>query len=224
MTSKRCSTCMEVLLIGAFAKASWHHTGYHYRCKQCNKDYNQKYQTDHRERLKVKHREYRQEHKEEHNTKCRNYYQEHKPAFRTHSKRWAKAHPEVVTRWRKLNRRKALDSVRRWEMNNPAKKKYYRKRSNILKYGITPEQFADLLTTQSNRCAICRSPEPGKNKSWHIDHDHVTKTVRGLLCSRCNTMLGMAKDSIETLVSGVSYLRNPPAYQLFGAIEGSALQ
>lgn len=40
-----------------------------------------------------------------------------------------------------------------------------------------------------------------------VDHDHVTGTIRGLLCSKCNTLLGMAKDNIAILENAIKYLK-----------------
>lgn len=67
-----------------------------------------------------------------------------------------------------------------------------------------------VFETQSSACAICETRVPGK-RTWHADHDHVTGLLRGLLCARCNTGLGLLKDSRETLTAAVGYLHNPPA-------------
>ena len=62
------------------------------------------------------------------------------------------------------------------------------------KYGVTIEQYNQLLSDQSFRCAVCRTPEPGGvNDRFHLDHDHITGNIRGLLCSKCNRGLGWAQ-------------------------------
>ena len=73
-------------------------------------------------------------------------------------------------------------------------------------YGITPEQFAERLESQGGRCAICRTDTPGGKGGWHVDHDHVTGVIRGLLCHRCNLMLGNAADDPARLRAAVAYL------------------
>lgn len=73
-------------------------------------------------------------------------------------------------------------------------------------YGVTPEQYAALLEQQDNRCAICRTDTPGGKGGWHVDHDHDTKAVRGLLCHNCNLMLGHAQDNADTLRAALAYL------------------
>jgi len=85
----------------------------------------------------------------------------------------------------------------------------------VTKYGITPEQYADLFDSQGRCCAICKADEPGgkyrksQNRSdwnWAVDHDHVTGQVRGLLCERCNRALGLFGDDIQILASAARYL------------------
>lgn len=78
-------------------------------------------------------------------------------------------------------------------------------------YGITVEQFNARLSEQGGVCAICRRPESdlgssGRLRPLSVDHDHVTGAVRGLLCNRCNGMLGYARDSVETLKGAIAYL------------------
>src|SRR5436305_14191310 len=64
------------------------------------------------------------------------------------------------------------------------------------KFGLTLEQYDELLASQSGGCAICGdAPEAGT--SLHIDHDHETGAVRGLLCVRCNNALGQLKEDSE---------------------------
>jgi transposase-like protein len=85
-------------------------------------------------------------------------------------------------------------------------------------YNTTPLFIEQLTEFQNFRCALCGSDktyETGReNYKFHIDHDHVTGTVRGLLCGNCNTGLGSLGDSVETLEHAIAYLRNTPAQQL----------
>jgi len=63
---------------------------------------------------------------------------------------------------------------------------------------------AGLTRLQSGRCAICGDP-PGK-RGLHLDHDHLTGIVRGLLCHRCNFGIGLFRDSEELLMRAITYL------------------
>lgn len=73
-----------------------------------------------------------------------------------------------------------------------------------MKYGVTRDQFEDMIKKQDNRCAICLKIL----KKFVIDHNHETGKVRGILCWSCNTLLGMAGDDIAILKRSVKYL-NP---------------
>lgn len=75
-------------------------------------------------------------------------------------------------------------------------------------YGIGLNEYAAMLQSQGQRCAICPATEPGGNStSWHVDHDHATGRVRGLLCVRCNLGLGYFQDDPDRLVRASAYLR-----------------
>lgn len=71
-------------------------------------------------------------------------------------------------------------------------------------YGLEPEQWASMLATQHGRCAICGAHMD--NEALVVDHDHATGAVRGLLCRKCNSGLGMFKDSLQNLAAAVNYL------------------
>ena len=72
-------------------------------------------------------------------------------------------------------------------------------------YGITEVDFDAMLTQQCGRCAICNSTEHN-GINWHVDHCHATGKVRGLLCQKCNWMLGAVRDSIAILRAAILYL------------------
>lgn len=56
------------------------------------------------------------------------------------------------------------------------------------RYGMTPAEYGALLEATGNRCAICDIPAEGSAKGrLHVDHDHESGRVRGLLCNRCNS-------------------------------------
>ena len=82
-----------------------------------------------------------------------------------------------------------------------------RKRHLKAMYGLTPETHAELLASQGGVCAICgRTEAGGKTGTWHTDHDHITKKVRGILCHSCNIGLGHFGDSLERLLLAALYL------------------
>lgn len=79
---------------------------------------------------------------------------------------------------------------------------------NLRKYGITTEQWNTLLEEQGKVCKICKSPDPGGRGRFHVDHNHRTGIIRGLLCHRCNTALGLAGDDVSILSKMIHYLNN----------------
>ncbi len=79
-------------------------------------------------------------------------------------------------------------------------------RSIFASHGITLKQYDKMLEKQFGKCKICKTEVPGGPGRFHIDHDHSTGKIRGLLCSNCNLFLGNAKDNIEILASAIQYL------------------
>lgn len=76
------------------------------------------------------------------------------------------------------------------------------------KYGLSAEDFERMLADQNGTCAICETPAPDEQgRSLHVDHDHATGAVRGLLCSPCNLGIGTFKDDPATLERAANYLR-----------------
>lgn len=74
-------------------------------------------------------------------------------------------------------------------------------------YGITPSSFERRLRGQKGLCAICTLPPPGGQR-LHVDHDHKTGKIRGLLCHGCNTFLGKLEKRLSRLPAILAYL-NP---------------
>ena len=84
---------------------------------------------------------------------------------------------------------------------------YYKKR-----YGITLEEYNKMLVLQNYQCAICKIFESeikhGRNTYFAVDHCHTTGKVRGLLCYKCNCILGFINDDKEHLKNAIKYLEN----------------
>lgn len=99
--------------------------------------------------------------------------------------------------------------TREWNERNPERVAEYQRRHRLRKLGVAYEddQFDRLLVEQDGRCAICGTDEPGGRGGFHVDHDHETGQVRGLLCDLCNRGLGYFADDVERLLAAVDYLR-----------------
>lgn len=100
---------------------------------------------------------------------------------------------------------------------NQNKKTKYQTRirnANLKKYNLNQEEYLLMLKTQENKCKICgvhaqHAPATGfaKEGVLCVDHDHLTNKVRGLLCSHCNTGLGLFFDNIDNLEKAILYLK-----------------
>lgn len=106
---------------------------------------------------------------------------------------------EHVLRQRSANQRKHGEQRAR-----EAAEKYHREGLRFAKYGITREDFRAMYVAQEGCCAICLGSV--SEAKAHIDHDHQTGLVRGLLCSNCNRGLGFFADDEGRLERAITYL------------------
>nr|WP_167677258.1 endonuclease VII domain-containing protein [Rhodococcus sp. B10] len=77
-------------------------------------------------------------------------------------------------------------------------------------YGLTHGDFTQMLERQHGNCAICNThlqTTGNYRNSAHVDHDHATGAVRGLLCASCNLGLGKFNDDADILDRAAQYLR-----------------
>jgi hypothetical protein len=93
------------------------------------------------------------------------------------------------------------------------------RRRTLALYGLTQADYDGLVARQRNQCAVCKARKPGgpptRKGYWHIDHDHVTGQVRGLLCSRCNLGIGHFEDDPELLAAATRYVTKHRQMELF---------
>lgn len=94
-----------------------------------------------------------------------------------------------------------------YHRKNPAS---HRRRMLKNNFGLTLEQYAEMLAAQDHRCAICKQPEAITRRSGvqplSVDHCHETGKIRQLLCGHCNYGLGHFRDSPERLRAAADYL------------------
>lgn len=125
-------------------------------------------------------------------------------------------------RWYNENLDRARAKQRDWTARNHERKKardraYGRenphiKRNGRYKYefGITLAEFDEMVLAQGGVCAACKQPETaiynGKVRNLCVDHDHETGRVRGLLCTCCNTALGLLGEDLDRIEALRHYL------------------
>lgn len=107
-------------------------------------------------------------------------------------------------KWREDNLDRFRENQRRMR-NTPEGKAKQRADHLKRKYGMTVQEYDTLLSKQGGCCAICgRKPRP--DISLHLDHDHRTGRLRGILCFRCNNALGDFDDGVALLQQALGYL------------------
>jgi len=99
---------------------------------------------------------------------------------------------------------KECDKKRVAENYDPIK---YQEQHLKRSYGITLNEYNQMLADQNHKCITCGTTEPGgKHGKFMVDHCHNTGKVRGLLCKGCNIALGEVGDNISTLQKMIQYL------------------
>ena len=162
------------------------------------REYYRQYYKAHKEQRNEYNRKWHQAHKEQHNEHKRKWYQAHKEQQNKNHHQWYEAHKEhekekEQKRYKKLGeKRDPKQFCKKWKL-------YF------------PDAFQKLLAIQENRCAVCGISL--EHHQIHVDHDHVTSLVRGLLCWRCNRYR-VAQNRADNIKQVNEYLLNPPAIQL----------
>lgn len=131
-----------------------------------------------------------------------------KDCFAARRKRWYVENKDReiarVADWQRRNadRHRAYQQERRQQ---PEVKRKNREGHLRRKYGMTMAEYDALLERQGGVCAICGRP-PRDDISLHVDHEHETGAIRGLLCFRCNNAVGDFDDDPVVLQRAADYL------------------
>lgn len=116
-----------------------------------------------------------------------------------------------TTKWIKKNPERAKEIQLRRRAREKNDPKAWRKKKNrwLRKYGITIDQFDAMLAEQNGGCALCYR----KSERLHVDHDHETGRVRGLLCHQCNWYLGTIDADPEIMIRIALYRTTEGPYE-----------
>lgn len=137
-------------------------------------------------------------------TATRSKTEQYREYQRNYNRRRRAVDPEFVEKAREYSRR----------YYNSRKGRDQRKRQHLRRvYGLTVEQYEAIIEHQGGVCAICLGdPTPTRQGHlFHVDHDHETGEVRGILCQACNHLLGWSRDDVSVLEAAIVYLTSPPA-------------
>lgn len=119
-------------------------------------------------------------------------------------KLYAKDRPKELQKrkaWYKKNQERVRkDAINYYSLN----KEEIKFRRIFLAYGLTKEDYMSKLVSQKHVCAVCELPN--SIKSLAVDHCHNTSKVRGLLCDKCNTALGLLDEDIERTQRLIEYI------------------
>ena len=123
----------------------------------------------------------------------RRFYHRHKEEEKARTIKWRNENPEKYAAWAEKNKDKRAANSRKSA------------------YGITPEQYEAKMLKQNGKCAICSKTLVRPS----LDHNHACcpgkkacgRCNRGILCQGCNTILGLAQDSVEVLSNAIQYLK-----------------
>jgi hypothetical protein len=125
---------------------------------------------------------------------------------------------EIQKRYYEKNKAKVYAATRKWILANKERweesrhkylkskpKEYHRNRVMKCRYGVDIEWFKAQLDRQGFSCLICKG---GLDMSSHIDHDHESGKVRGILCRRCNMGIGSFEEDVVVMANAIAYLEN----------------
>jgi len=147
-----------------------------------------------REALRAYNKAYRAAHPE----KWKAYYAAHPEKW----KAYYAAHREERKAYCVAHRKERAAESRHYHAAHPEKRRARKLKKN---YNLSLAEYENILIKQGGVCAICRK------RGWnlrrpHIDHDHITNKVRGILCSNCNTALGLIAEDPKRAWAMASYL------------------
>jgi NAD+--asparagine ADP-ribosyltransferase len=108
-----------------------------------------------------------------------------------------------------INKERRIKMAKEWQKNNKDKYTKITKNSSLKRnYGISLDDYNNLLLKQNNKCVICQIDANSLAYKLAVDHNHLTKKVRGLLCHNCNRALGGLKvdSNPENIIRALNYL------------------
>jgi hypothetical protein len=144
--------------------------------------------------------------------------EERREARREYERAWRKANPEKVNakaeRYRAAHRTKLSERVSLWNRQNPDAKRAWEARNKdrirgyvlARKYGMSHEDWKTMWDNQGGRCAICSEPMVGGSGGACVDHCHTSGAVRSLLCTPCNTAIGLLKEDPDRIKAAAEYV------------------
>jgi hypothetical protein len=209
---RKCSVCGVIRALSEYSKNSTAPFQKSPRCKVCERNQGAIWRQGNKPKIREKHAKVMASYdpvqtaqrRKEHPTglqKC-SYCKLEKPFSAFCLSRVRKIGLSIVCRpcttekskaWRAENLDKVLEGARRSH--------------RLRKYGLSQDAYDALFAAQGNKCAVCRDILQRGTFRAHIDHDHDTGAVRGLLCNTCNSGIGMFRERADLLLAAAAYLK-----------------
>lgn len=123
---------------------------------------------------------------------------------REYYRKWRLLNPEKVKEISKRSAEKNKEQRKQKRLEKYTPSKRYEQKLR-LDFGLTLDQYYEMLEKQGGACAICRCPPSGKQR-LAVDHSHVSGKVRELLCGSCNRALGLFHEDRFSLQNAIDYL------------------
>lgn len=109
-----------------------------------------------------------------------------------------------VQNWVNINRPKTKEYKTTYRIKNRENARLKAKVTHLKNsYNITPDQLQELKNKQNNKCLLC-----SKETKLYVDHCHKSGKIRGLLCPKCNSALGLFFDNTDVLEKAIKYLKD----------------
>jgi len=162
------------------------------------------------------HRQYHQKNKDSICKKSRDWYAANTQRALIARDLWVKNNPEqsrqIKRRYYEKNRTLTIYRAKKWANDNPELRKIVTHKNKLKKYGMSVQEYGDMLKSQGGSCAICKRRETKRSKGTIcklvVEHHHGNGRIRGLLCNNCNVTLGLVRDDVNVLHEMIQYLRN----------------
>lgn len=130
---------------------------------------------------------------------CSTVYKQNLPKIKEKLAEYYAKNVETIKKQRKAyrqaNKARLTAEHKAWRKRKP---EFFKNAVLMRTYGITLEQFKSMIEKQNGKCDCCNTAlDMGKNT--HVDHDHVTGKVRGILCVNCNVRVGVYEKHSNTI-------------------------
>lgn len=133
---------------------------------------------------------------------CRSCYEKQ---LRENNPEYAERQRENTRKWIEKHAEQHRATAKAWvAKQDPEYMRAYKRKKKLESYGLTPEDYDQMLRDQGGGCAICMRP-PG-DKQLAVDHCHDSGVVRGLLCFRCNFGLSWFAEDDKRLAKAAQYV------------------